>query len=101
MIYKVNILANADDDLSWFRQNDRTSYLKCFDLVREVAKNPRTGIGKPERLRYFEQEVYSRRVNQKDRMVYTFTRSSKRLTYLLSVATMTKFLQPLFILSTP
>lgn len=69
--YKVNILTNADDDLAWFRQNDRTSYLKCFDLVRDVAKNPRIGLGKPERLRYFDHEVYSRRVNQKDRMVYT------------------------------
>lgn len=46
--YKVNILTNADDDLAWFRQNDRTSYLKCFDLVRDVAKNPRIGLGKPE-----------------------------------------------------
>jgi len=71
MTYKINILANAEDDLAWLRKNDRTSYVKCFDLVREVAKNPRTGLGKPERLRYFDQEVYSRRVNQKDRMIYT------------------------------
>ena len=71
MTYKLNILANADEDLSWLRKNDRTSYLKCFDLVRDVAKDPRSGLGKPERLRYFEQEVYSRRVNQKDRMIYT------------------------------
>lgn len=71
MTYKINILANADEDLEWLRKNDRTSYVKCFDLVRDTAKNPRTGLGKPERLRYFEQEVYSRRVNQKDRMIYT------------------------------
>ena len=71
MTYKINILANADEDLTWPRKNDRTSYIKCFDLVRDVAQNPRTGVGKPERLRYFEQEVYSRRVNQKDRMIYT------------------------------
>ena len=71
MTYKINILANADEDLSWLRKNDRTSYLKCFDLVRDAAKDPRSGLGKPERLRYFEQEVYSRRVNQKDRMIYT------------------------------
>ncbi len=71
MTYKINIFENADDDLAWFRKNDRTSYVKCFDLVREVAKHPRTGTGKPERLRYFEQEVYSRRVNKKDRMIYT------------------------------
>lgn len=71
MTYKINIVANADEDLEWLRKNDRVSYVKCFDLVRDVVKNPRTGLGKPERLRYFEQEVYSRRVNQKDRMIYT------------------------------
>ncbi|MCB0060583.1 MAG: type II toxin-antitoxin system YoeB family toxin [Caldilineaceae bacterium] len=59
MTYKINILANAEDDLAWLRKNDRTSYVKCFDLVRDVTKNPRTGLGKPERLRYFDQEVYT------------------------------------------
>jgi toxin YoeB len=34
-------------------------------------ENPREGIGKPERLRYFDKEVYSRRVNRKDRLIYT------------------------------
>ena len=32
---------------------------------------PRAGTGKPERLKYFEKEVFSRRINQKDRMIYT------------------------------
>jgi toxin YoeB len=71
MTWKVRILENAQEDLDWLRKNDRTSYIKCFDLVREVMENPRTGTGKPERLRYFDKEVYSRRVNQKDRMIYT------------------------------
>lgn len=85
MTYKINILANADEDLAWLRQNDRTSYVKCFDLVREVIKDPRKGLGKPERLRYFEQEVYSRRVNQKDRMIYTiYERNSRNRHFFLS-----------------
>ncbi|MBW2641002.1 MAG: type II toxin-antitoxin system YoeB family toxin [Deltaproteobacteria bacterium] len=33
--------------------------------------NPREGTGKPERLKYFEKDVYSRRVNHKDRLIYT------------------------------
>ncbi len=70
-MYKIGILKTAGDDLDWFRKNDRSSYIKCFDLVRELIKNPRAGTGKPERLKYFEKEVYSRRVNQKDRMIYT------------------------------
>ncbi|SHN93046.1 hypothetical protein BHECKSOX_2090 [Bathymodiolus heckerae thiotrophic gill symbiont] len=62
MTYKINILSNANNDLKWFRKNDKTSYIKLFDLTREIMIEPREGTGKPERLKYFEQEVYSRRV---------------------------------------
>ena len=71
------ILKQAEKDLNWFRKKDRTSYLKCFDLVRAIVHDPRTGIGKPERLRYFEKEVFSRRVNHKDRMIYTVYEDKK------------------------
>jgi toxin YoeB len=70
-MYKVNILKKAQSDLDWFRRNDKNSYIKSFDLVRELMINPREGKGKPERLKYFEKEVYSRRVNHKDRLIYT------------------------------
>jgi len=78
-MYRTIIVKKAQDDLGWFRQNDRTSYVKCFDLVREVMENPRKGTGKPERLRYFEKEVYSRRVNHKDRMIYTVYEAQKEI----------------------
>ena len=71
MTYKISILAKAEDDLAWFRKNDKNSYVKCFDLVRAIADEQREGIGKPERLKYFEGKVFSRRVSQEDRMVYT------------------------------
>ncbi|MGD2088397.1 MAG: Txe/YoeB family addiction module toxin [Candidatus Aminicenantes bacterium] len=79
MTYKINILKNADKDLDWFRKNDRKNYLKCFDLVRDLMKNPREGLGKPERLRHFDKEVYSRRVNLTDRMVYTIYENIKEI----------------------
>ncbi|EIC21084.1 Txe/YoeB family addiction module toxin [Thiorhodovibrio frisius] len=79
MTYRICILDNAQDDLDWLRKNDRTSYVKCFDLVREIMNDPRSGSGKPERLRYFEKEVYSRRVNQKDRLVYTIYESLQEI----------------------
>ena len=70
-MYKILIHENAHNDLQWFRQNDRTAYMKVFDLLREISIKPREGTGKPERLKHFEKEVYSRRVNQKDRIIYT------------------------------
>lgn len=79
MTCKIKILPNAKDDLDWLRKNGKSSYLKAFDLVRELLEEPRHGKGKPERLRYFENEVYSRRLNQKDRLIYTIYESLKEI----------------------
>ena len=76
--YKINILENANDDLNFLRKNDKTSYIKVFDLIREMMMiDSRNRTGKPERLKYFEKEVYSRRVNYKDRLVYTIYEDNK------------------------
>lgn len=79
MTYKINILKNANADLDWLRKNDRKSYCKCFDLVREIMEHPREGTGKPERLKYFDKEVYSRRVSREDRLVYTIYEDMKEI----------------------
>jgi toxin YoeB len=70
MNWKVAILKKAESDLNWFHKNDRTSYLKCFDLMRELLQDPRSGTGKPERLKHFDREVWSRRVSHEHRLVY-------------------------------
>ena len=78
-MYKINIPKKAQSDLDWFRKNDKNSYIKSFDLVRELMSKPRKGTGRPERLKYFEKEVYSRRVNHKDRLVYTIYEELKEI----------------------
>jgi toxin YoeB len=79
MTYKINILPNAINDLNWLRKNDKNSYIKSFDLVRELMDNPRIGTGKPERLKFLKEEVFSRRVNHKDRMIYTIYENLKEI----------------------
>ena len=79
MTYKINILDNANNDLNHLRRNDKNSYIKVFDFIREIMISPREGTGKPERLKYFDKEVYSRRVNQKDRLVYTIYEFKKEI----------------------
>jgi len=79
MIFKILILKKAENDLAWFRKNDKPAYLKCFDLVRDTAEHPRDGIGKPERLKYFEEEVWSRRVTDVDRMINTIYEEDKEI----------------------
>ncbi len=70
MLWKVRILEKAEKDLVWFRKHQKTCYLKCFDLIRELMKDPWQGTGKPERLKYFDRDVWSRRVSHEHRLVY-------------------------------
>jgi len=70
MNWKISILSKAEKDLSWFRRHEKNCYVKCFDLIREMMADPRKGTGKPERLRHFDREVWSRRVSQEHRLVY-------------------------------
>ncbi len=69
MTWKILILEKAEADLKWFRRKDRRCYVKAFDLIREVSKDPVRGTGKPERLKHFDREVWSRRVSREHRLV--------------------------------
>jgi len=70
MTWKISILTKAEKDLAWFRRHKKPYYVKCFDLIREIVSNPCKGTGKPERLKHFDREVWSRRVSHEDRLVY-------------------------------
>jgi len=58
------------EDLRYWVQNDRKTALRCLDLVTAVMRDPVTGIGKPEHLRYLGGDVWSRRLTQEHRVVY-------------------------------
>jgi len=70
MSWKITILQKAEKDLIWFRKNNIKCYKKCFSLIKEISLDPRQGTGKPERLKHFEYEVWSRRVSHEHRLIY-------------------------------
>ena len=43
---------------------------RVLELVEAVMRDPFTGIGKPEPLKHWEPDTWSRRVTQADRIVY-------------------------------
>lgn len=52
--------------------------LKIFSLLEEMETHPSTGTGKPEPLKgYGERSVYSRRIDQKHRLVYEIFEEEK------------------------
>jgi len=58
------------EDLQYWVATDRRTAKRLLDLVQAVLREPFTGIGKPEPLRYLGGDVWSRRVTQEHRCVY-------------------------------
>lgn len=58
------------EDLSiWIRTNPRTA-ARLIDLMMECLRTPFEGRGKPEPLKHFGPNVWSRRLTEADRLVY-------------------------------
>lgn len=58
------------EDLRYWIETDRKIALRACDIVEAVMRDPFTGIGKPEPLRYFASGAWSRRLTQEHRIVY-------------------------------
>jgi len=58
------------EDLRYWVQTDRKIALRAFDLIEAITRDPFTGIGKPEPLKYLLSGTWSRRLTQEHRIVY-------------------------------
>jgi toxin YoeB len=67
---KLSVTSGALEDLeAWSTTNPKT-LSKIIRLIAETVRTPRSGTGKPERLKHLGGEVWSRRITEKDRLVY-------------------------------
>ena len=60
----------AFEDLAWWVEKDRSVALRIIRLIREIQKEPFTGLGKPEPLKHDLKGCWSRRIDQEHRLVY-------------------------------
>ena len=58
------------DDLRHWVATERKVALRVLVIVEAVLRDPFTGIGKPEPLKYLASGVWSRRLTQEHRIVY-------------------------------
>lgn len=58
------------DDLRFWVDTNRKKALRVLDLMDAVLREPYSGIGKPEHLKHLGGKVWSRRINEADRLVY-------------------------------
>lgn len=58
------------EDLRFWIATDRRVALRALDLVAAILRDPFTGVGKPEPLKYALPGAWSRRLTQEHRIVY-------------------------------
>ncbi len=63
------------EDLRYWVKTQRKIALRALNLVEAIMRDPSTGIGKPEPLKYLGPGVWSRRLTQEHRLVYRVSES--------------------------
>ena len=58
------------DDLRFRAENDRKLLLKVLDLIEATARDPFSGLGKPEPLKHKATGTWSRRITKEHRVPY-------------------------------
>lgn len=58
-------------DLRYWVHTHHNSALRAFDLIESVLRDPFSGLGKPEPLKYLPAAAWSRRLTAEHRIVYS------------------------------
>ena len=65
-----NFTDNGWRDYIYWRTEDRKTLKRINTLIKDIERNGNEGIGKPEPLTGDLSGFWSRRINEKDRLVY-------------------------------
>ena len=68
-------MQKAWTDLAWeeylyWQTQDRKTLRRINNILRDIDRNPYSGIGKPEPLKQNKQGYWSRRIDEANRIVY-------------------------------
>ncbi|HZV35452.1 MAG TPA: Txe/YoeB family addiction module toxin [Verrucomicrobiae bacterium] len=63
----------AWEDYQFWLETDKKMLRRIHELLKDIRRNPHSGIGKPEPLRHALAGYWSRRIDQEHRMVYKVT----------------------------
>jgi len=69
---KYTFVDESWEDYLYWQMNDRKMMIKINELLKDIARNPFTGIGKPEPLKFKYKGFWSRRINDEHRLIYRY-----------------------------
>lgn len=73
---KITFAEDAWDEYVYWQSQDKKTLRKINVLLKEIQRNPYEGQGKPEKLKGTSGNNWSRRINEKDRLVYEISEDS-------------------------
>lgn len=68
----IGFTADGWNDYVYWSEADRTMLRRINRLIREILREPFSGIGKPEPLKHAMTGSWSRRIDQEHRLVYVY-----------------------------
>jgi toxin YoeB len=74
------------EDYLFWQQTDKTTIKRINQLIRDIQRDPFDGIGKPEALRHGLTGLWSRRIDEEHRLIYSV--NGKKLSLPNAVITM-------------
>ena len=69
----ITFAQDAFNEYLYWQMQDKKTLKKINALLKDVQRSPFDGEGKPERLKGDMAGLWSRRINDKDRLVYQVT----------------------------
>ena len=77
MIYTIFLSKKAEEQLDFFKKSgDKLRLKKIKKLIDELEEHPETGSGNPEKLKHELSGYWSRRIDSKNRMIYSISNNS-------------------------
>jgi toxin YoeB len=71
-MYTLDITVQAKTDIAYLKKNGGKAVTKKIEkLLQELIEHPKTGTGQVEQLKGNMQGKWSRRIDKKNRLVYT------------------------------
>jgi toxin YoeB len=76
---KLIFVDESWEDYLYWQKSDRKMLKQINDLVKDISRNPFSGIGKPEPLKHKYKGFWSTRINGEHRIIYQIKEDEIRI----------------------
>ena len=67
---KIKFTSTGWEDYLYWQAHDKKTLKRINTLIKDIQREPGSGIGKPEPLKFGLSHFWSRRINEEHRLVY-------------------------------